>query len=146
MSNLSGYVTPGGVMLPSRVSVMASLCSLSEFSSTDTYVRNSDEDDRYVSMNWETAVEYVPGTELDRIDISLSTRGLAPGYCFASVASEVEIGSLRLGLYQSRITVPQFSRKADGQPQFFYLEGAPVNIRISYAPGERLNEKASVCP
>jgi precorrin-6B methylase 2 len=144
MSNLSRHVATGGMMLPSRVRVLAALGSMEEYTLTEDHIRICDCDSKRMRFDWKTAAEYAPGEDLDIIEARLSTRGLAPGYYFAVVTSEVEIGAQRLGLYQSGITLPRIVRESDGEVKLFHIGETSFDIVIRYAPGERLDEKATL--
>ncbi len=145
MSNLSGHVAQGGIILPGKVRVVAALGSARDYATTDRYVLICGAENRFMALDWRTIAEYAPGDRLDTIEALLPTRGFC-GRCFAVVASEVQIGARKLGLYDSAITVPQVFRDADGEPVFFNLGGPPATIAVAYAPGERLEEKAVLFP
>jgi hypothetical protein len=144
MSNLSRHAATGGIMLPSRIRVLAALGSMEAYTLTEEYVRICDCDSRRMLLGWKVAAEYAPGEDLEVIEARLSTRGLAPGYYFPVVSSEVEIGAQKLELYQSGITLPRIAGGCDGEHELFRIGNAPFDIVIRYAPGERLDGKVTV--
>ncbi len=146
MSNLSTHVTPRGIILPSRVSVMAALGSVEEYKLADKYVSIGGGNSKVMKLDWKMVTDYIPGAKLDRIEARFSTSELTPGYYFAVVTSEVEIGTHMLGMNQSAITVPQIAREAKGEPMFFCVGGGRSYVEIRYAPGELLNAKAAIVP
>jgi hypothetical protein len=134
MSNLSRYVPASGIILPSKVSVMAALVRLPI--QLGKYVMIHDDAHTYIEPDWKMAAEYVPGVRLDLIEVALTMRVSRPGDYTAFVISEVEIGAQKLGLYDSFITMPRFVVDADSARQVFYAEDV-ASALVRYAPGGR---------
>ena len=146
MSNLSRYVKPEGVILPSHVSVQTALIPLSDWTNPEGYARIYGNLHHYVKPEWVQAVDYKPGDGLEDIQLSIPTEGRPPGSYLAMVTSEVDIGSQKLAPYQSLITMPQILRDNKSDPMIFDVKGEDLHrvIAVRYKPGDMLDGKAQL--
>jgi len=146
MSNLSRYVKPEGVILPSHVSIQTALVPLSDWTSPEGFVRIYGNLHHYVKPKWAQAVDYKPGDRLDNIQLSIPTEVRPPGNYLAMVTSEVDIGSQKLTPYQSLITMPQILRDSKSDPMIFDIKDGDLHrgVDVRYKPGEMLDGKAQL--
>lgn len=146
MSNLSRYVKPEGVILPSHVSIQTALIPLRDWTSPEGFVRIYGNLHHYVKPEWAQAVDYKPGDRLEDIQLSIPTEVRLPGSYLAMVTSEVDIGSQKLTPYQSLITMPQILRDNKSDPMIFDVKSEDLHrgIAVRYKPGEMLDGKAQL--
>lgn len=143
MSNLAPQVNPEGIKLPNKVTVKAAFIKVSDYANPKGYVRIYGNLHHYVEPTWITVTEYKPGDNLEQINFDLPTSDLEPGSYFVLLASEVDIGSQHLNLYQSLITIPQVLREQNMDPKIFKVTSGTQKVHVKYKPGTDLKKITS---
>ncbi|MBI4450005.1 class I SAM-dependent methyltransferase [Candidatus Uhrbacteria bacterium] len=144
MSHLRSSMAPGGIMLPSMITVRAAVMRASEYERPSGYVRIYDDPQYYVQPDWQTIVTYRPGDALSIIDFTLPLPETPYDYVVL-LNSEVDIGRQHLAPYQSLITTPQALREPDSDLKSFRANAGdvPARVHVRYAPGDLLEDVRS---
>ncbi len=135
LANLSQYLVPGGLMLPSKVDILAALVQVEHFNNPDGYVYFYGHIHHRLKVDWQQVLTYDSGTHLDVIRANISTAGHSPGLHLLLLTSRVHILEHVLDLYQSPLTSQVFFYTDDRKVAMFDLTGIAEDIGFSYIPG-----------
>lgn len=144
MAHLRKFMAPGGIMLPSMITVRAAIMRASEYERPSGYVRIYDDPQYYVQPDWRTIVTYRPGDALSVIEFTLPLPETTYDYVVL-MNSEVDIGRQHLAPYQSLITTPQALREPDSDLRSFRMPDGTrsAHVHVRYAPGDLLEDVQS---
>ena len=146
ISNLQPYVRDGGVTLPNRVNVYASLVAVADYTSHNVgLVRIYGDIYHVTGQKWQEVASYKPGDNLDEIAFTLSTEDKPKGDYMVGITSTVDVGSHHIARYQSLITMPQYLRDIKSALQIFTVgHDLWEAIDVQYKPGDMLNDVSHV--
>lgn len=123
MSKLAPRSLTGIIRLPQTVEIKATVIPESEYKGHG-YVRTVTMPCPYVEQGWHTVFQYNAGDPITRISFPITANG--PGKNLLLISHEVQIGSYRLGIYESLMTLPK---------PFRIRCKVPTSLGVEYEPG-----------
>lgn len=145
MSHLHPFVAPGGIILPSTITVRAAVMRAGAYERPKGFARLYGDAQYYVEPDWQTIVTYRPGDALDTIEFTIPMPERAEGEYVVVINSEVDIGDQHLAPYQSLITTPQALRELDSNLKIFSVHVGTQHkrVHVRYRPGDLLEDVQS---
>jgi hypothetical protein len=152
MSHLVTFVRDGGVVLPSKVTVKAGVIPAREVDNPSKWATVGDKLSPLYDLHNSRSLDYTPGQQLDRIELTIPLEGLEPGSYSVGVTSDVRVGSNIINANRSVISLVNIAtldisldqRYFGVSDRYFELSADTTKARISYAPGGSLDGAVSV--